>query len=183
MKKILTGSLVLLRAPEPSDLEVMYKWENDPSNWFISGTDKPFSKYTLEEYIKVAYDDIYATKQLRFVIQSLKGNPVGFIDLFDFDPQHMRAGIGILIGENENRKKGYASESLLLLCRYAFNVLNLHQVYCHVPVSNEASIRLFAKTGFMKSAEMKDWLLQNGSWESVWFMQCFNGRDLTENDS
>jgi len=34
---------------------------------------------------------------------------IGTIDIFEFDPFHKRAGIGILIGNESYRRKGYAS--------------------------------------------------------------------------
>jgi diamine N-acetyltransferase len=40
---------IRLRALEPEDLEVLYEWENNDSNWIISNTLSPFSKYTLKQ--------------------------------------------------------------------------------------------------------------------------------------
>ena len=79
------------------------------------------------------------------------------IDLFDFDANNKRAGIGILIGETSERKKGFASEALQLLIDYCFDTLNLHQVYCNVGIDNEASILLFQKHLFQITGIKKQW--------------------------
>ena len=68
---------------------------------------------------------------------------IGCLDIFDFDPNHLRAGIGILIADKSNRKKGYASEALEILTEYCFHSLNLHQLYCNITIENESSLLLF----------------------------------------
>jgi len=163
-----------LRAPEPGDLGLMYLYENNTDIWLYSETSRPFSKYTLEEYIKTAHDDIYATRQLRFVIEMAgdkQNKAIGFVDLYDFDPMHRRAGVGILIGDETERRKGYAGAALKLLAEYAFQTLNLHQLYCLIESSHQHSLKLFSNAGFGKSAELTDWLLKKGSWCPVVMMQ------------
>ena len=68
---------------------------------------------------------------------------IGAIDLFDFDPNNRRVEIGVLI-DNNFRRQGFASEALSLVCRYAFDMLDVHQLYANVDSQNEASRRLFA---------------------------------------
>ncbi|NJK96422.1 MAG: GNAT family N-acetyltransferase [Bacteroidales bacterium] len=91
---------------------------------------------------------------------------VGTIDLFDFDPFHSRAGIGILIGNYDKRRNGYASEALDLLIEYCFTTLNLHQVYCNIGESNTASIRLFLSKNFLQCGERKEWINTSIGWQS-----------------
>ena len=44
---MLKGEYIQLRALEPSDLEVLYQWENDINIWKVSQTLAPFSKHVL----------------------------------------------------------------------------------------------------------------------------------------
>jgi len=178
---MINGTNIKLRALEPNDIELMYKWENDISIWPVSGTLTPFSRHTMEQFIKTSHQDIYTNKQLRLAIDKKTGKgkdpvTIGYIDIFDFEPAHHRAGVGILIGNTEERRKGLGLESLNLLTDYSFNVLHLHQLYCHIHVDNEPSIRLFSSAGFSCNGELKDWTLVNGSWISVYFMQKLNSR-------
>src|SRR5688572_8131044 len=143
---LLTGKNINLRALEPADLEQLYEWENDVANWHVSGTLTPYSRFVLEQYISTAHQDIYTTKQLRLVIELYTSDDIrsiGCIDLFDFDPKNMRAGVGILIGDCDERNKGYASESLALLINYSADTLGLHQLYANISVDNKASLHLF----------------------------------------
>ncbi|NTW31895.1 MAG: GNAT family N-acetyltransferase [Bacteroidetes bacterium] len=165
---------LLLRAPEPADIDLLYKWENDSRIWYLSNTVAPISRHLLEEYILTAYQDIYTAKQLRLMIDNVNtGETVGCIDLFDFDPVNLRAGIGILISDNQ-RNKGYASEALALLIDYAFNTLNLHQLYCNITTNNEVSLKLFKKHNFKNIGIKKDWTRLKDKWLDEYILQLIN---------
>jgi diamine N-acetyltransferase len=172
----LSGKNIRLRAIEPADLDVIYTWENDPGNWLISNTITPFSKHVLTRYIQHAHKDLFEARQLRLMIDLLDDSghtreTIGTVDMFDYDPVHRRAGMGILIASKENRMKGYASESLSILIRYAFGTLHLHQLYCNVSLDNQASLKLFKKLGFKEIGVKRDWLRYGEGWLDVCLLQ------------
>lgn len=168
---------ILLRAVEPEDLEILYRWENDPEIWAVSNTLNPFSRFVIKQYIEDSQRDIYQTKQVRFMIdrKPLPEDPqkktIGTIDLFQFDPYHLRAGIGILIKEKENRKRGYAGQALDIIIDYCFSALLLHQVFCNIPAPNIISIRLFKSRGFSEAGRKKEWLRMQDKWVDELFFQ------------
>lgn len=163
--KTLKGEHIILRALEPEDLDFLYQIENNESFWEISHTQTPFSKYILREYLENAHLDIYESKQLRFLIEEKSTKKqVGMIDLFDFNPQHKRAGIGILIHPDFERK-GFASETLSILINYSFSHLQLHQLYANISSSNSKSLKLFKKHKFEEVGVKKDWILSEGKFK------------------
>ena len=83
---------------------------------------------------------------------------IGTIDIYDFDPYHKRAGLGILIANENYRKKGYGSISLSILIDYCFKTLLLHQLYCNILENNQESIELFKNLGFKEIGIKKDWI-------------------------
>ncbi|WP_026461677.1 GNAT family N-acetyltransferase [Adhaeribacter aquaticus] len=159
-----------LRAIESSDLNFLYTLENDVSVWQVSNTTTPYSKEALQQYIDQAAYDIYTIKQLRLIICSQHHEPVGAIDLFDFDPKNLRAGIGITIAPTF-RRQHFASQSLALLLSYCHNYLLLHQVYCTIAVSNEASLKLFKQADFKVIGVRKDWIKTVNGWLAVYELQ------------
>lgn len=159
----LKGENIYLRALEPNDLEFVYAMENDQSIWEVSNTQTPYSRFLVKQYLENAHQDIYEAKQLRLAICQDHDFPaLGLIDLFDFDPKNNRAGVGIVIQGNENRKQNIGSEALELLIQYSFHHLNLHQLYANIGTENEASKALFTKFGFQNIGTKKDWILVNG---------------------
>jgi len=166
---------IRLRAIEPEDLELLYNWENNNSWWIISNTVAPFSKYTLKRYIRNSHKSIYETGQLRLMIDLISGNQtIGTIDIFDFDPFHNRAGIGILIAEEEQRRKGYASMALKCLTDYCFGTLQLHQLWCNILANNSESIELFQKLGFVQIGIKKDWVKTSDGYLDEYMFQLVN---------
>src|SRR6476620_12710418 len=117
----LKGKTVYLRALEPNDLEFVYAVENDEAIWNVSNTQTPYSRFLIRQYLENAHQDIYEAKQLRLAICKNDGfEAVGLIDLFDFDPRNQRAGIGIVIKNQEHRNLGIGKESLELLVNFCF---------------------------------------------------------------
>lgn len=171
------GTNVQLRAPEPSDVDTLYLWENDPGIWHLGNTISPFSRFEIEQFVLNNGHDIYVSKQLRFMVDwhnSPSGKvTIGNIDLFDFDPYHKRAGVGILI-DKPFRNHGFASEALQILINYCFGTLMMHQLYCNIDNSNQDSIRLFTRMGFKTCGLRKQWLLRNGYWADELMLQLIN---------
>ena len=149
---------LILRSPEPEDLELLFKWENDSSMWELSGTIVPFSRHTLRRYIEDAGKSIYEMGQVRLMIDLTTDTTIGTVDLFDFDPYHLRAGIGILIAEHEHRNSGYATMAIEGAIEYGFRKLKLHQLYCNILSDNTTSLRLFTKLGFKQVGIKKEWI-------------------------
>jgi diamine N-acetyltransferase len=160
----LHGKNINLRALEPKDLDFLFSTENNESFWEISSTQTPFSKYILQKYIENAHQDIYEAKQYRFVICNTQNIPVGMIDLFEFNPQHMRVGVGILILP-EYQRKGLGSEALEMVIDYAFTYLNVHQIFANITADNKKSIELFEKINFKKIGIKKDWIFADTNYK------------------
>ena len=159
---VLQNKTVCLRAPEPEDLELLYSWENNPEWWEIGNTLAPYSRYLLKEYIAESHRGIFDLKQLRLMIDLCStGATVGMLDLYDFDPHHRRAGVGIL-----------------LLAEYAFSYLKLHQLFVHIPIGNEPSKALFARCGFTVTGILTDWITTKNGYSDVLTMQKINERNL-----
>jgi diamine N-acetyltransferase len=173
---MLQNKHIKLRALEPEDLDFLFSVENNNNFWEVSGTQTPFSKYLLKKYLKNAHQDIYEAKQLRLVIANLRTNEViGLLDIFDFNPQHQRAGLGVLILE-KYQNKGFATQALKLIIEYAFIQLNLHQIYINIPKNNIKSINLFKKLNFQEIGIKKDWILSKGKFKDIILFQLINSK-------
>ncbi len=170
----MTGNTIKLRALEPNDIDLIHKWENDQLVWHLSNTLIPFSRFDIEQYVLNSEKDIFVVRQVRLMIEKIEdSSTVGVIDLFDFDPLHKRAGIGILITEAE-RQKGYATDALETVIKYCFKTLMLHQLFANIIPDNSKSIKLFEDKGFKKAGNKKDWLLIENKWKDELLYQLIN---------
>lgn len=152
------NDILLLRAVEPEDLDLLYKWENDVLLWEAGNTRNPYSKFALKQYISNSIHDIYDSNQLRLmIVEKSSGEVVGTVDLFDFEIHHSRIALGLFV-DPKFQGRGYASNALYLAESYVFKYLKVHQLYCHIASRNTASISMFEKENFVKTAVLKDWV-------------------------
>lgn len=168
----LSGPRLSLRAVEPEDVALVYRWENDSSLWGDGCALSPYSRFAIRTYIEESlHQDIYQSRQLRLMmVRRDDGAVVGMVDLFDFDPYHRRAAVGIYV-DAACRRQGLARESLHLLCRYAFEFLHLHQLYVHIAEPNVASLRLFDAVGFVRCGHLSQWIVRGNGYADVIVMQ------------
>ena len=165
---------MILRAPEHSDLDLLFELENDPQQWITSNTRAPFSRAALKQFIvRSAQYDIFALRQQRFVIDLAENGhsmAVGFVDLTDFSPEHHRAEVGIVLLP-AYRGQGLGKKALQQLETYALEILSLHNLYAFVPADNIASLRLFKTSEFNESGLLSDWFFFGGVYRDAYLFQ------------
>ena len=172
---------ILLRAMEPEDIDAIYRWENDPSVWSDSAAHQPFSRQALSQFIEESSGaDIYSCRQLRLMAEKeeimrtengkrdcknvfCRHNTVGCIDLFDFDPYHRRAGVGIIV-DSQYRRQGIGMQMLLALEEFASQHLLIHQLHCTIAANNDASVALFEKAGYVRCGTLSQWIFSCDKW-------------------
>ncbi|MCT4624234.1 MAG: GNAT family N-acetyltransferase [Schleiferiaceae bacterium] len=169
---LLQGEKVKLRALEPLDIPLLLAVENNTELWFVSESNLPLSKAILENYVENATQDIFEARQFRFVID-LEETPVGLIDVFDFDPVSLKAGVGIVVLP-QFRGKGIAKEAIHLLQNTAMQAWQIHQLYAHISEENIPSIRAFESCRFQKVGFLKDWKKWNGKYVNMHVLQWFS---------
>ena len=170
---VLSDGVYRLRAPEPEDLQYLYRMENDTNLWDISNNQVPYSRYQLKKYISESAHDIYTDRQVRFMIERIEDEIVmGCIDLTDINISNGRAEVGIAIFP-EYRNKGVGAASLKILSGYAEKVLNLRQLFGFVPIDNIPSLNLFINNGFQKTGQLKEWIRCSDRYCDVVMVQKF----------
>lgn len=152
------NNILMLRALEPTDLDVLYRWENDVDLWHTSATITPFSRKQLWDYIENYDGDIFRSRQLRLIIEEISTKQVvGTIDLYDFDPVNSRANVGILI-DKDYQGKSYGKMALDVLEDYCREYISLNQLVAIVATDNTKSLSLFRTLGYDEVGVMKAWL-------------------------
>ena len=138
---------IYIRQVEFDDAPFILDWENNKDNWAVSEND---SKYSLFDIVALISElqDVKKAKQGRWVICTVDTHlVVGCVDLTDVNFEEKMAGVGILIAEKENRRKGYALKALQLIEQKAKD-LELNKLSCSIHSTNISSIDLFKKNEY-----------------------------------
>ena len=162
---------VRLRQPSIKDLDDLLGWENDVLK--IDHTDMPvfYTKDQMVIYLN-SNQDLFMNGQVRYMI-NLDDMSIGYIDLYNFNIVHSRAGVGIFI-DKKFRKKGIANKALKTLIEISSKELHLNQLFAEVFQSNKAAISLFEHAGFTLSGLKKQWIRKQEAYEDLLFFQLMN---------
>jgi RimJ/RimL family protein N-acetyltransferase len=168
---IFEGKLVRLATDEPEKLAEIYSlWGRDShfSRLLDSGVSRQWSKKKWKEWLE---KDLENLRSFPFVIKTIEGDrPIGFVGLGEPDWAHGDCYVGIGIGERDYWGKGYGTEAMQLILRYAFTELNLRRVSLSVFEYNPRGIRSYEKAGFKEEGRLRKYLHRDGKRWDILFM-------------
>jgi RimJ/RimL family protein N-acetyltransferase len=88
------------------------------------------------------------------------GRHIGNIKVGPVNEYHRNAAVGLLIGDRDQRGKGYATEAIAAVTAHAFGEMGLHKLFAGCYASNVGSARAFRKAGWTDEGRSRDhWLL------------------------
>lgn len=161
MNAAFSGKLVRLAVFDPEhDAPHMARWNQDSEYQQLasSGPATLWTEKQIQEWMEKHSDDMYA-----FTIRSLDDDRViGEIDLSEINWCARDACVGIGIGEREFWGKGYGTDAMNLILRYAFGSLNLNRVSLNVFEYNPRAIQCYSKAGFREEGRLRQWMRRAG---------------------
>ncbi|MDR0222253.1 MAG: GNAT family N-acetyltransferase [Oscillospiraceae bacterium] len=172
--KKIEGERVYLSPINAEDAETYARWLNDPNVTDGHGTTSfvitsAFEKDWLETNLK-------SDKTYHFAIVKKNGDElIGNVGFTDIEHIHQTATIGLFIGEEENRGKGYGTEAVILAVKYGFNTLNLNNIDLKAFSFNERAIKAYAKAGFREYGRRSRAFYLGGEYHDVVCMEILRG--------
>ncbi len=159
------GKRVRLRAVELSDAEAHFLWNQDSEmSRNVDMVWPPASR----EYIRRSIDKSAAqapqNDELSLEIEDLAGTFVGNISTHHCDRRTGCFSYGVAVLA-EHKRKGYASEAILLVLRYFFEELRYQKVNAYVYSENVASVRLHEKLGFQLEGRLRRTVYTRGAYQ------------------
>lgn len=143
--KKLKGKRLYLSPINVEDYEIYTKWMNDLSTAIPLG--QVTSNFGLIKEKKAL--EKMSQQDHQFAIVLNDGDQLlGNCSLYDVNHIHKTASLGLFIGDEDNRNKGYGSEAIQVILSYAFKILNLNNVMLKVFSFNERGIAAYRKIGF-----------------------------------
>ena len=116
----------------------------------------------LEKEIEESKNQFYFTIRLRSDDAEQNDRLIGFAKLYEIEWTHSVSQVTLGIGDPGDRRKGYGTEALSLLLRYAFSELNLFRLSTLIPEYNVGALRLFQKAGFVEEVRRRQALNRDG---------------------
>lgn len=161
---------VYFRALEPEDYKISVKWRNDDEINSMIGGPKYFVSSEYEK--KWVENKILGNSTDTALAVCLKENKkyIGNVYLSEIDWINRSGRCPILIGDKNERGKGFATEAQLLILKFAFYERGLNRVFAHVLESNKASLRMYEKCGYQKEGILRHSVYKNGKFENQFIL-------------
>ena len=149
-----SGSTVRIRLRVRADGHDEFRWRSDPETSRFDG--RPPNKDPFERFIDAfGYELAYGrTDREQFAIDTVDGQHIGTIMLYNLGRDGDSAELGISIGEPAARDRGLGREAITVFLRWVWNNRPVRIVYLHALAWNERAIRAFRAAGFDDSARV-----------------------------
>jgi RimJ/RimL family protein N-acetyltransferase len=158
----LRDELVTIGPVTPADLGSLFVWLNDADSAKLDLPFRPLDciafKGLIEQIAKDATQVLFAIRKLR------EPQIIGFTVLRNLQLVHRSAELGIRIGAETERGKGYGGRAVQLALNYAWNSLNLHRVSLTVLAHNERAIASYLAAGFVHEGILRQATFIDGKW-------------------
>ncbi len=163
----------------PEHFDAVLRWRSDPevTRYWIT-RDVPNLAM-----IRQWYERNQAEGALVWAIM-MRDEPVGYVTLFDIDPDNRKAELALMIGERSAWGQGFAKETLRMLLRHALSPatsrgLGLNKVYLSVFAENVAARRAYASCGFHEDGTLREDMYRDGAWHDQVLMSVL-AREIDE---
>lgn len=142
-------SMITIRKATPEDCDVILLWENNPLLWEVTDEPGPFTIDDISSFLNEK-NSMKSANQERWIIENVR-EPIGMIDLFQWDIVQQSVGVGIAVPNIEFRKKGFASAALKILHSAMQLKYGIQHFHCIIHPNNPASQKLFEKLGYQQT--------------------------------
>jgi RimJ/RimL family protein N-acetyltransferase len=167
------GKLVRLKAREPEEEPDAYRWFNDPDVTEFLTMRYPQSHRQEREFLDRMSAPSY--QECEFAIETFDGKYIGGCGLSGGRPENREATLGIAIGDKTYWGGGYGTDAMRVLCRFGFDMMNLHRIQLDVFSENLRAIHVYKKVGFQVEGTRREAFFQYGRYLDIVVMGLLEG--------
>ena len=168
------GKLIRLRAREPEDEPLLYKWFNDPEVTEFLTVRYPLSHAREKEFIEHTQTPGYSLAS--FAVETIAENRlIGGVGLEGASPENRSATLGIAIGDKQFWNSGYGTDAMRAICRFGFEMMNLHRIALEVYDGNARAQHVYEKIGFQVEGRRRQAHFLRGRYVDVIVMGLLEG--------
>ncbi|HUP49690.1 MAG TPA: GNAT family protein [Thermoanaerobaculia bacterium] len=180
---MIAGEHVILRAFEREDAERCYRWMNDPNIVRTLKGRYPIAFSTEEEWLERAMTP--GALERHFAIERKEDRThIGNASIHDIDWVSRTAWFGLFIGEPAAWNRGFGSDAIETLVRFAFEEMNLHKLRINIFDYNERARHVLQSRGFVQEGKLARDFYREGEWHDIVILSVFrDGRRPPEDQS
>lgn len=159
--KKLVGERIYLSPINVEDVEKYVEWMNDFNvTDYLGRSNQIISLESEKKYLEE-----HSKEESEFAVIDAKENKIiGGISLFEINHIKRNATLGIFIGNDEYRNRGYGTEAIRLILDYGFNYLNLNNIKLDLMEFNERALACYKKCGFKEYGRRRKCNFINGKY-------------------
>jgi RimJ/RimL family protein N-acetyltransferase len=165
MKEIFTGKLVRLSAFDPEEMSKAFtRWNlnSEYGRLLNSSAHRMQSAKSTAKWMEKEAEEM-SPAGYYFSIRTLAEDKlIGELGLDVVNWSGRDAFVGLGIGETEYWSKGYGTDVMNVLLRFAFTEINLRRVTLTVFEYNPRAIRSYEKAGFRHEGHLRNYLNREG---------------------
>lgn len=159
----------------PEDLGLLFAWLNDAEAARIDFPYRPVDCLSYKDWLD---KQSQASSQIVFIVRHMEQvRALGFVMFKNMQQAYRAAELGIRIGQEADRGRGYGSRATSLAMTYAWGTLNLHRLSLNVFAENTRAIAAYRKVGFVEEGVMRDAAFTDGQWRDVVVMAAINPKE------
>lgn len=163
--------LDILETDEES-IQLYTKWANDEYiNMWIHGNDEIHSVASERQWATNANNSENSNQSYNFtIVEKESRNQIGTCSCGIWGNAR-NATLGIYIGDENGRGKGYGTEAVKLLVMFCFEELNAHRVELSVFTDNEKAINCYKRVGFKDCGVRHECSYFGGKYRDLMYME------------
>lgn len=162
---MIEGNIINLRAQDVADVDRILSWVNDKEVTRHLNARYVYPRLYEEQWIAGRASAPLSFTNVHFAIETKDGTHIGGISFHSVSPEDRNAHLGMMIGDKQYWSRGYGTDALMTLLRFAFDEMNLHRVDLSVDASNSRAIACYRKCGFVEEGRMRDARYGRGEYE------------------
>ena len=169
---MIAGDLVILRAFERDDADRCYRWMNDPNIVRTLKSRYPIAFQNEVEWLERAMHS--NVDERHFAIERKEDRThIGNASIHDIDWISRTASFGLFIGDPSAWNKGFGTDSILTLVRFAFEEMNLQKLRINVFEYNERAKHLLLTQGFVQEGRLRREFYREGMFHDIVILSIF----------
>ena len=169
---MIAGEHVILRAFEPQDGERCYRWMNDPNIVRTLKSRYPIAFQNEIEWLQSAMQPDGTERH--FAIERKDDRThIGNASIHDIDWVSRTASFGLFIGEPTAWNKGFGSDAISTLVRFAFEEMNLQKLRINVFDYNDRAKHVLETHGFVQEGRLRREFYREGMYHDIVILSRF----------